>query len=161
MVTAVCQPSRFATVRVVPHSVALGQQRALTVQLQNDAICVAIGVLPVSHPNLSDDMYVPGRSDSALFNGCSWYTFFGGRGYFYYGGKCRFTPVGFGSGDEVSAVVDRLIRNDYVNDNGVVRFLRNGKALEMEPLPVGFAEEAVLVVSFGIEGGSAKVVCFE
>ena len=34
MVTAVREPSRFATVRVVPHSVAVGQQRALTVKVQ-------------------------------------------------------------------------------------------------------------------------------
>ena len=45
--------------------------------------------------------------------------------------------------------------------NGVVRFLRNRKALMAEPLPIGFAEEAVFVVSFEVEGGSAKIVSLE
>ena len=75
----------------------------------------------------------------------------------------RYAPFSFGSGDDVSAVVDRRTHSGN-GSNGVVRFLRNGKALmaEAEPLlPIEFAEEAVLVMSFGLEGGSAKIVNFE
>ena len=44
MVTAVRQPSPYVIVRIVPHFVALGQQRVLTVQLQmSDYRGVAIG----------------------------------------------------------------------------------------------------------------------
>ena len=31
----------------------------------------------------------------------------------------------------------------------------------MEALPIGFAEEAVLVVSFELQGGGVKLVSFE
>ena len=161
MVTAVRQPSPYVIVRIVPHFVALGQQRVLTVQLQmSDYRGVAIGVLPVGHINLSSDsLWLPGDSNSSLSNGCSWYTIIRGRGYFFYGGKCRAAPVGFGSGDEVSAVVDR--HTNSRSENGVLWFLCNGKALvEVEPLPIGFAKDAVLVISFRYSG-SAKIVSFE
>ena len=46
--------------------------------------------------------------------------------------------------------------------NGVVRFYRNGKALQTEPLlPIAFAEEAVFVVSFRYNGGVVKIVSFQ
>ena len=45
--------------------------------------------------------------------------------------------------------------------NGVVRLLRNGKALESKSLHIGFTEEAVLVVSFGSAGQPARIVSFE
>ena len=84
-----------------------------------------------------------------------------GSGRFFYGGKYRAASVGFDSGNEVSAVVDRTHSGN--GSNGVVRFLRNGKALavELESLPIGFAEAAVFVVSFNYEGGSVKTVSFE
>ena len=48
------------------------------------------------------------------------------------------------------------------DSNGVVRFLRNGKALEeAKPLHIGFAEEAVLVVNFYYESESVNIVSFE
>ena len=47
------------------------------------------------------------------------------------------------------------------NGNGVVRFYRNGKALQTKPLPIAFAEKAVFVVSFGIAGGGVKILSFE
>ena len=150
----------FASVRVVPHCVAVGQQRALTVQLQGQPGGVAIGVLPVGHPNLSSDgLCLPGDSGSALSIGCSWYTYpDGSGGYFWHGGKYRDAPIGFVSGDEVRAVVDRRSGSG----NGVVRFYRNGKALaEAEPLPIVFPEEAVFVVSFGFAGGGVKILSFE
>ena len=133
-------------------------------QLQGQSGGVGIGVLPVGHPTLSsEDLWLPGDSDSALSNGCSWYTVCDGSGgRFYYGGKESSARVGFGSGDEVSAVVDRHTHSGNGNGNGMVRFLRNGKALaKAEPLPIGFAEEAVLVVSFYNKGGGAKIVNFE
>ena len=76
MVTAVRDPGLYyASVRVVPHCVAVGQQRALTVQLQGQPGGVGIGVLPVGHPNLSSkDLFLPGDSGSALSIGCCWYT---------------------------------------------------------------------------------------
>ena len=84
MVIAVRQPTyvRYATVRVVPHSVALGQQRCLTVNMQMSKYKgVVIGVLPVGHQNLSTDgLNVPGDITSALYNGCSWYTRYDGSG---------------------------------------------------------------------------------
>ena len=87
-----------------------------------------------------------------------------GSGRFYYGGKGRSAPVGFGSGDEVSAVVDRHTHSGNGNGNGMVRFLRNGKALMSEterPLPIAFPGEAVFVVSSTFEGRSARIVRFE
>ena len=110
MVTVVRDPGLcYASVWSVPHCVAVGQQKALTVQLQGQSGGVAIGVLPVGHPNLSsEDLWLPGASGSALSIGCCWYTVCDGSGgRFYYGGKERSAPAGFGSGDEVSAVVDR------------------------------------------------------
>ena len=92
--------------------------------------------------------------------GCSWYSDYNGRGYFYNGGNICGASVGFVSGDEVSAVVNRRTHSGN-GSNGVVRFLRNRKALMAEPLPIGFAEEAVFVVSFEVEGGSAKIVSLE
>ena len=93
--------------------------------------------------------------------GCSWYSDYHDRGYFFNGGNICGASVGFVSGDEVSAVVDRLTHSGN-GSYGVVRFLRNGKALEMEePLPIGFSEEAVLVICFGLEGEGAKIVSFE
>ena len=159
MVTAVRTPSGYAAVRVVPHCVAVGQQKALTVQLQGQSGGVAIGVLPVGHPNLSsEDLWLPGNSDSALSTGCCWYTYLDGSGNFYYGGKERSAPVGFVSGDEVRTVVDRRSGSG----NGVVRFYRNGKALLTEPLlPIAFPEEAVFVASFGYAGGGVKILSFE
>ena len=160
MVTAVRTPSGYASVRVVPHCVAVGQQRALTVQLQGQPGGVAIGVLPVGHPNLSSaDLFLPGHSLSALSNGCSWYTYpDGGGGRFYYGGKYRDAPVDFFSGAEVRAAVDRRSGSG----NGVARFYRNGKALQTEPLlPIAFAEEAVFVVSCGHAGGGVKILSVE
>ena len=144
MVTAVRQPSQYVIVRIVPHFVALGQQRVLTVQLQmSDYRGVAIGVLPVGHINLSSDsLWLPGDSNSSLSNGCSWCTYGKGIGHFFYRGSHHDAPFGFANDDEVSAVVDRLTHSGN-GSNGVVRFLRNGKALaEAEPLPIGFAEEA-------------------
>ena len=164
VITAVRDPSHYATVWVVPHSVALGQQRCLTVQLRMPQCkAVAVGVLPVGHPNLSDDgLGVPGYLDSALSNGCSWYTDYYSRGLFFYSGKECAAPFGLSSWDEASAVVDRRTHCKSDNGNGEVRFLCNGKALEdTEPLPIGFAEEAVLVICFGLEGGGAKIICFE
>ena len=160
VVTAVRTPSEYASVRVVPHCVAVGQQRALTVQLQGQPGGVAIGVLPVGHPTLSSEvLWLPGASGSALSNGCSWYTVCdGGGGRFYYGGKYRDAPVGFFSGAEVRAAVDRRSGSG----NGVVRFYRNGKALQADPLlPIAFAEEAAFVVSFGYAGGGVKILSFE
>ena len=163
MVTAVREPRAVAVVRGVPHCVALGQQRAITLKVQNSSRGVAIGVLHVGHHNLSsDDLWMPEISSSALSNGCSWYARTDGSGHFCYGGKRRDAPFGFVSGDEVSAVVDRRTHSDNVNGNGVVRFLRNGKALdEADPLPVGFPEEAMLVVCFSFKGGSVNIVSFE
>ena len=167
MVTQIRDPGLcYASVRVVPHYVAVGQQRDLTVQLQGQPGGVTIGVLPVEHHNHSSaDLRLPGHSLSALSIGCCWYTVCdGGGGRFYYGGKERSAPVGFGSGDEVSAVVDRHTHSGNGNGNGMVRFLRNGKALMSEterPLPIGFPEEAVFVVSFIWEGRSARIVRFE
>ena len=43
---------------------------------------------------------------------------------------------------------------------GVVRFYSNGDAVEAEPLPTTFSEEAVFVVTFGFEGASARIVGF-
>ena len=160
MVTAVRDPGLcYASVRVVPHCVAVGQQRALTVQLQGQPGGVAIGVLPVEHLNLSSkDLFLPGDSRSALSIGCSWYTNSDGIGCFWHGGNIRDAPVGFGSGVEVRAVVDRR----RGSGNGVVWFYRNGKALaEAEPLPIVFPEEAVFVVSFGFAGGGVKILSFE
>ena len=162
MVTAAREPKPCATVRVVPHSVALGQQKCLTVKVQMPSayVSVGVGVLPVDHPDLSsDDLDVPGDSDSALYNGCSWYTYGDGSGHFYYSRTWRVAPAAFVSGDEVSTVVDRRTHSDNGSGNGVVRFLRNGKALpEAEPLPIGFAREAVLVVNFCCSGGREKIV---
>ena len=108
VVIAVRYIVRYATVRVVPHSVVVGQQRCLTVKLRHTKKGIGIGVLPVGHHNLnSDDLGITGESGSYLSNGCIWYTTFGGRGYFTYGGKVHAAPVGLDSGDEVSAVVDR------------------------------------------------------
>ena len=164
MVTAVLKPAfvSYATVRVVPHSVALGQQRAITVKVQIPSNGVVIGVLHVGHPNLSSEgLRVPGSSGSALFNGCSWCTYGDGSGHFFYGGKYRAASVDFVSGDEVSAVVDRRTHSGN-GSNGVVRFIRNEKTLEKaEPLPIGFTEEAVLVMSFRFIGGIVKIVSFE
>ena len=159
MVTAVRTPSGYASVRVVPHCVAVGQQRALTVQLQGQPGGVAIGVLPVEHLNLSSkDLFLPGDSRSALSIGCSGYTNSDGSGCFSYGGKSRAAPFGFVSGDEVRAVVDRR----RGSGSGVVRFYRNGKALQPEPLlPIAFAEEAVFVVSFGYADAGVKILSFE
>ena len=106
----------------------------------------------------SECLNVPGNPFSALSNGCSWYTATNGSGYLYYGDNA-YGGFGFDSGDEVSAVVDRTPSNS--GSNGVVRFLRNRKALETKPLPIGFADDAVLVVSFGRKGGCAKIVSFE
>ena len=167
MVTQVRDPGLCdASVRVVPHCVAVGQQRAFTVQLQGQSGGVGIGVLPVGHPTLSsEDLWLPGDSDSALSNGCSWYTVCDGSGgRFYYGGKESSARVGFGSGDEVSVVVDRRTHSGNDSGNGVVRFLRNGKALMSEterPLPIAFPGEAVFVVSSTFEGRSARIVRFE
>ena len=138
MVIAVRYIVRYATVRVVPHSVVVGQQRCLTVKLRHTKKGIGIGVLPVGHHNLnSDDLGITGESGSYLSNGCIWYTTFGGRGYFTYGGKVHAAPVGLDSGDEVSAAVDRRT-NSGNGSKGVVRFLRNGKALDTEPLcPLG------------------------
>ena len=139
MVTAVHQPryGSYATVRVVPQSVALGQQRCLTVQVRMSKYKgVAIWILPVGHLNLSSDsLYVRGESDSALSMGCSGYIAYFSSGLFFYGGNYRAAPVGFCSGDVVSAVVDRRTHSGN-GSNGMVRFLRNGKALmaETEPL---------------------------
>ena len=61
-------------------------------------------------------------------------------------------------------MVDRHTHSGNGNGNGMVRFLRNGKALMSEterPLPIGFPEEAVFVVSFIWEGRSARIVRFE
>ena len=52
VVTAVRNPRDHATNRVMPHSVALGQQRALTVQVQMSTNIV-IGVLPVGTTTLT------------------------------------------------------------------------------------------------------------
>ena len=50
-------------VRVVPNSVALGEQRCLTVQVQQLMWSISFGVHSVGHPNLSfDDLNVPGDS---------------------------------------------------------------------------------------------------
>ena len=82
--------------------------------------------------------------------GCSWFTYVNtGSGHIYYGGIHRGAPGGFDSGDAASAVVDRT----HCEDDGVVRFRRNWKALEYkgkeaESIPIGFPEEAVLLVSF-------------
>ena len=160
MVTQVRDPGLCdASVRVVPHCVAVGQQRALTVQLQGQPGGVAIGVLPVEHLNLSSkDLFLPGDSRSALSIGCSWYTNSDGSGYFWHGGNIRASPIGFVSGDEVRAAVDRRSGSG----NGVVRFYRNGKALLTEPLlPIAFPEEAVFVASFGYAGGGVKILSFE
>ena len=54
----------------------------------------------------------------------------------------------------ITAEVDRRY------GNGVVRFYRNGYAVEAEPLPIAFSEEAVFVVTFGFEGASARIVGF-
>ena len=104
--------------------------------------------------------------------GCSWYTISDGSGYFWHGGKyrnapigfdniglgnIRAAPVGFVSGDEVRAAVDRRSGSG----NGVARFYRNGKALQTEPLPIAFPEEAVFVVSFAHAGGSIKILSVE
>ena len=74
-------------------------------------------------------------------------------------------PVGFRSGDEVSAVVDRPTHSGNDNGNGVVGFLRNweGTGTGTAPVPIGFAEEDVLVISFGggFVGGGARIVSFE
>ena len=159
MVTAVRTPSAFATVRVVPHSVALGQQRALTMKLQNSSKGVSFGVVPVGHPKLSSNgLMMPGHCESALSKGCCWCTF--GIGIFYNGGKYRAAPVGFACGDEVRVVVDRRPHSGN-GSNGVVQFFLNDKALEAEPLPIGFVEEAVLVVSFYFKGDGVKIVSFE
>ena len=90
-----------------------------------------------------------GGSGSALSNGCSWYTAISGGGHFFYGGARIDAPGRFDTGDEVSAAVDRRTHSGN-GSNGMVGFLRNWKALiaEAETLPIEFAEEAVLVVSF-------------
>ena len=90
MVTAVHRPTDFATVRVVPHSVALGHQRALTVQVQNSAMGAGIEVLPVGHPDLSSEgLWLPGSSGGAISMGCNRYTATHCSGYFHYGGHLR------------------------------------------------------------------------
>ena len=160
MVTQIRDPGLcYASVRVVPHCVAVGQQRALTVKVQSNAKGVGIGVLPVGHPNLSsEDLWLPGHSGCALCIDCSWYTNSDGIGCFWHGGNIRDAPVGFGSGVEVRAVVDRR----RGSGNGVVRFYRNGEALaEAELLPIVFPEEAVFVVSFGYACGGVKILSFE
>ena len=76
----------------------------------------------------------------------------------YCGGRQQSAPAGFASGDVIGAEVDRRYGASG-NLNGVVRFYRNGAAIG-EPLPIGFAKEAVLVVSFCLPGGGAKIVSF-
>ena len=50
VVTGMRRFSAFASVCVVPHNVALGQQRALTVKVTNvEKSGAAIGILPVGH----------------------------------------------------------------------------------------------------------------
>ena len=52
-------------------------------------------------------------------------------------------------------MVDRRTHSGNGNGNGVVRFLRNGRSLaEAEPVPIGFAEEAVFVVCFARKGAT-------
>ena len=82
----------------------------------------------------------PFTAAAPFSNGCCWYTDTDGRGYFSYGGNRRAAAFGFVSGDELSAVVDSRTHSGNGNSNGLVRFLRNGKALmaEAEPLcPLG------------------------
>ena len=63
MLTAVRFISDYAAVLVVPHSVALDQQTAPTVQVQNEVNDSGIEVLPVGHTNLSSDgLTVAGHS---------------------------------------------------------------------------------------------------
>ena len=54
----------------------------------------------------------------------------------------------------ITAEVDRRY------GNGVVRFYRNGYAVEAEPLHIAFSEEAVFVVTFGFEGASSRIEGF-
>ena len=73
---------------------------------------------------------------------------------FYNGGKGRRSDCGFVSGDVITAEVDRRY------GTGVVRFYSNDDAVEAEPLPIAFSEEAAFVVTFGFEGASARIVGF-
>ena len=62
-------------------------------------------------------------------------------------------------GNDVRVEVDRTDGGN--GGTGLVRFFLNEKPLVTEPLPIGFAQEAVLVVCFGFDGGGAKIVSFK
>ena len=156
-VTALRIPKEFfASVRVVPHTVGMGQVRSLSVVVLKAEKAVALLLIPVGHPSLCvDGLQRPGLQGT-LSRGCCWSTHTKSRGMarFYNGGKGRRSHCGFVSGDVITAEVDRRY------GTGVVRFYSNGDAVEAEPLPIAFSEEAVFVVTFGFEDASARIVGF-
>ena len=149
-VTALRIPKEFfASVRVVPHTVDMGKVRSLSVVVLKAEKAVALGIIPVGHSSLCvDGLQGPGLQ-GILSRGCCWstHTKNGGMARFYNGGKGRRSHCGFASGDVITAEVDRRY------GTGVVRFYRNGDAVEAEPLPIASS-------AFGFEGASARIVGF-
>ena len=155
VVTAQRSPKSVACARVVRHTVAVGQRRSLTVQVLISAYGVGIGIIPVWHSSLSSDDFYTHGDIICLSLGCCWLTEDNGPscvGSFVYGGTSRLAAFCFVSGDEVMLKMNRRRVNE------VMRFRCNVEVVEMEPLSIGFTEEAALMVSFTCAGADAKVV---